>query len=60
MAIAVLKVLGMDCAEEVATLRDALTPIPGVSELAFDVLNGKMTVEYVEQRATINVGVERQ
>jgi Cd2+/Zn2+-exporting ATPase len=54
MAIAVLKVLGMDCAEEVATLRDALTPIPGVSELAFDVLNGKMTVEYVEQRATIN------
>ena len=32
----------------------ALAPFPGVRELSFDVLNGKMTVEYLEQKATIN------
>lgn len=54
MATAELKVMGMDCAEEVATLRAALEPLPGVRELSFDVLNGKMTVEYSEQQATVN------
>jgi Cd2+/Zn2+-exporting ATPase len=35
----------MDCAEEVATLKHALGPIVGGAErLAFDILNGRMTV----------------
>jgi len=39
------KIRGMDCAEEVATLRSAVGPIVGgATNLAFDILNGKMTV----------------
>jgi Cd2+/Zn2+-exporting ATPase len=39
------KVQGMDCAEEVAVLKQAVGPIVGgVNRLAFDVLNGRMTV----------------
>ena len=34
----------MDCAEEVAALKSALKDVPGIAELRFDVLNGKMTV----------------
>lgn len=37
---------GMDCAEEVAVLKRALTPVVGDAErLAFDVLNGRMSVD---------------
>lgn len=39
------KVRGMDCAEEVAALRRALTPLVGTEDiLSFDVLNAKLTV----------------
>ena len=39
------KVRGLDCAEEVAVLRQAVGPLVGGSDrLAFDVLNGRMTV----------------
>lgn len=39
------KVEGLDCAEEVATLKSALGSIVGGSDkLAFDVLNGRMTL----------------
>ena len=39
------KIHGMDCAEEVATLRREVGPVVGgESNLAFDVLNGRMTV----------------
>ena len=39
------KVQGMDCAEEVAVLKQAVGPlVGGVDRLAFDVLNGRMTV----------------
>ncbi len=39
------KVEGLDCAEEVATLKNALGAIVGGSDmLAFDVLNGRMTL----------------
>lgn len=39
------KVHGLDCAEEVAVLRQAVGPIVGGSDrLAFDVLSGRMTV----------------
>lgn len=54
MAKAVLKIRGMDCAEEVATLRGALAPFPGVRDLSFDVLNGKMIVEYSDSETTLD------
>jgi len=39
------KVRGMDCAEEVAALKQAVGPLVGGQDrLAFDVLNGRMTV----------------
>ena len=39
------KVRGLDCAEEVAVLRQAVGPLVGGAErLSFDVLNGRMTV----------------
>jgi Cd2+/Zn2+-exporting ATPase len=42
------KVTGMDCAEEVAALQAELAPLPDVHDLAFNVLEGKMTVELSE------------
>jgi Cd2+/Zn2+-exporting ATPase len=52
MATAVFKIHGMDCAEEVAALRAVLTPMPGVGELAFDVLNGKLTIDFADATVT--------
>lgn len=46
MSQIILMIRGMDCAEEVATLRAALAPLAGVQSLAFDVLNGKLSLEY--------------
>ena len=41
----VFGVSGMDCAEEVAVLKDVLGPLVGGPEhLSFDILNGRMTV----------------
>ena len=40
------KIHGMDCAEEVATLKKELGPMPGVQDLGFDILNAKMTVNF--------------
>ena len=48
MATATYRIHGMDCAEEVATLRAELSPLPGVRDLAFDVLNGKLTVTFAD------------
>lgn len=52
MAMAVLKIRGMDCAEEVATLRAALSPLPGIRDLAFDLLNSKLTVDYFDEQVS--------
>lgn len=42
----VFKIQGMDCAEEVATLKRELAPMVGGEErLAFDILNAKLTVD---------------
>ena len=42
----VFKIYGMDCAEEVTTLKRELRPLVGGEErLAFDILNGKLFVE---------------
>ncbi len=40
-----LKIRGMDCAEEVATLRHALVPLTGEAPLAFDVLRGRLVID---------------
>lgn len=49
MARAAFKIHGMDCAEEVATLRRELSRLSGVEGLEFHVLDGKMAVTFVEQ-----------
>jgi Cd2+/Zn2+-exporting ATPase len=46
MATAVFKIHGLDCAEEVATLRAGLSPLAGVGELSFDVLHGKLVIDF--------------
>jgi Cd2+/Zn2+-exporting ATPase len=46
-----LDVHGMDCAEEVATLRAALEPVKGIEALDFDLLHGRLT-------ATLGAAVE--
>jgi Zn2+/Cd2+-exporting ATPase len=52
MATAVFKIHGLDCAEEVAALRSVLAPMAGVGELSFDVLNGKLTVNFADGAVT--------
>ncbi|MBI5762584.1 MAG: heavy metal translocating P-type ATPase [Planctomycetes bacterium] len=44
------KIAGMDCAEEVATLKKELGPLSGIQELRFDILNAKMSVDYAEDK----------
>ncbi|MBC7816337.1 MAG: cadmium-translocating P-type ATPase, partial [Planctomycetaceae bacterium] len=56
----VLRIHGLDCADEVAELRAALQSRAGVSQLSFDVLRGLMFVEHDESRisrADLIVGV---
>ncbi|HOW19375.1 MAG TPA: heavy metal translocating P-type ATPase, partial [Phycisphaerae bacterium] len=52
MMTEIFKIHGMDCAEEVKALKSELGSHSGVQELAFDVLNGKMTVTYSEAAVT--------
>lgn len=53
------KIYGMDCADEVASLRRELGPVVGgESNLAFDVLNGRMTVTYPRPDFEAGVVVE--
>lgn len=40
------RINGMDCAEEVALLRRELSHVAGITDLTFDVVRAKMTVEY--------------
>ncbi|MDX2177677.1 MAG: heavy metal translocating P-type ATPase [Candidatus Sumerlaeia bacterium] len=39
-----LRIIGMDCAEEIAALKSVLDPVAGVQDLQFDLLNGRLTV----------------
>ena len=41
-----LKIHGMDCADEVVTLKKELAPVPGVQQLDFNILQGRMVVTY--------------
>ncbi|MCP5506601.1 MAG: cadmium-translocating P-type ATPase [Chlamydiales bacterium] len=44
----IFKVVGLDCAEEIAILKKALQKREGISDLEFDVLNAKMIVSCSE------------
>lgn len=50
MATVAFHIRGMDCAEEVASLKKELGPMAGVRELRFDIFNAKMTVAYAEDQ----------
>lgn len=52
MKTASYRIAGMDCAEEIATLKSVLVPVEGVGELQFDLLNGKLTVSFDESRTS--------
>ena len=41
-----LRIIGLDCAEEVSALKKTVGALPGVSKLEFDILNAKMTVSF--------------
>lgn len=41
----VLRIHGMDCADEVAALRREVGPLVGEEKLAFDLLNGRMSID---------------
>ena len=43
-----LSVRGLDCPNEVGTLRAALEGSPGIHHLGFDLIHGMMTVDYAE------------
>ena len=47
-----LSVRGLDCPNEVETLRAALEGSPGVRRLGFDLINGLMTVDYARGDST--------
>lgn len=40
------QIQGMDCADEVALLKESLKNISGISDISFELLNGRMSVEY--------------
>lgn len=49
-----LRIDELDCAEEVVLLRDLLRDSPGIAELNFDVINGRMVVEYDPSEVTVD------
>lgn len=55
------KIHGMDCAEETAALQAELAPVVGIRKLSFDILNGKMSVEFDDRTtdSAIIEGVQR-
>ena len=62
MGEAIFKVTGMDCAEETNALRESVGALPGITGVAFNLLNGTMAVTTVEGAAedqAIVAAVER-
>lgn len=45
-----LTIDGMDCAEEIATLRAALAPLPGIQQADFNLLERRMTVRFTPEQ----------
>lgn len=50
MKTLVLKILGLDCAEEIGALKATVGKLEGVDQLDFNLLNGTMTVAFAEDR----------
>lgn len=50
MATVTFHVQGMDCAEETAALRSALSAVDGVTEVSFDLLNARMALTFADGR----------
>lgn len=44
----------MDCAEETAALRRELAALPGIQDLAFDIVNARMTVTFPDDRLVVD------
>lgn len=45
-----LRIDGMDCAEEIATLRAALAPLPGVQQADFNLLERRMSISFAHDQ----------
>ncbi len=45
-----VRIDGMDCAEEIATLRAALRPLAGIQQVDFNLLERRMTVQYIGEQ----------
>jgi Cd2+/Zn2+-exporting ATPase len=54
MAQVELKIYGMDCAEEIETLKAALGPLPAVRDLSFNLLDGTATVVHDPATTTVD------
>lgn len=52
MQKASFKIKGMDCSEEIDSLKKAFRSKKGIQELSFDILNAKMVVIYDSQKTT--------
>ncbi|MFU8781123.1 MAG: heavy metal translocating P-type ATPase [Kiritimatiellia bacterium] len=48
------RIQGLDCAEEVRALKQTVGTLPGVHDVQFDLLNGRMTVDFDTQRLCAN------
>ena len=50
----IFKIYGMDCAEEIAVLKRALSPyLEDITQLQFDLLNGKLTIPQQNLKADV-------
>lgn len=47
----VFRIHGMDCAEEIAALKSEVGPVVGEDKLAFDLLNGRMSIDLTPDAA---------
>lgn len=54
----VFRIHGMDCADEIAALKREVGPLVGEDKLAFDLLNGRMSID-VSPDAALEAGVEK-
>ena len=47
----VFRIHGMDCADEIAALKREVGPLVGEDKLAFDLLNGRMSIDVTPDAA---------
>ncbi|MGO4562761.1 heavy metal translocating P-type ATPase [Rhizobiales bacterium 3FA27D7] len=54
----VFRIHGMDCADEIAALKREVGPLVGEDKLAFDLLNGRMSIDAMSD-ATLEARIEK-